>query len=68
MPFASKQQWRLCFQKKDPNWDCERWARESVSFHDLPEYKKSVKKSVKKQTRKKQTKKTKQLKKKQTRK
>lgn len=41
MPFKSKSQMRACFAKKDPNWDCHKWAHETGSTKSLPERKKN---------------------------
>lgn len=43
MPFKSKSQMRACFAKKDPNWDCHKWAHETGSTKSLPERKKRKK-------------------------
>jgi hypothetical protein len=29
MPFKSKSQAKACFAKKDKNWDCKAWAKET---------------------------------------
>lgn len=39
MPFRSKQQMKACFAKKDPKWDCHKWAHETDLKH-LPKRKK----------------------------
>jgi hypothetical protein len=36
MPFKSKAQVKACFAKKDPNWDCHKWASETPSMSKLP--------------------------------
>lgn len=36
MPFKSKAQMRACFAKKDPNWDCKKWMKETGSVKKLP--------------------------------
>lgn len=38
MPFKSRSQWRACYGKRDPNWDCDEFAEESPPYEDLPEY------------------------------
>lgn len=45
-PFESKAQWRACWAKRDPDWNCRRWAhetgaREGHRYQKLPEYKKN---------------------------
>lgn len=40
-PFASRVQWRKCFQADDPRWDCRKWAHETsggkvTRFRQLP--------------------------------
>ena len=29
MPFKNKAQMRACYAKKDPNWDCDKWMKET---------------------------------------
>ena len=43
MPFKSKAQWRACFAKNDPNWDCGEWADSTPSYKELPKKKKEKK-------------------------
>lgn len=38
MSFRSKAQWRECYRRKDPDWDCDEFAEESPPFESLPEY------------------------------
>ena len=45
MPFKSKAQWRACFAKNDPNWDCGEWADSTPSYKELPKKKKKEKKA-----------------------
>ena len=45
MPFKSKAQWRACFAKNDPNWDCGEWADSTPSYKELPKKKKQEKKA-----------------------
>lgn len=43
MPFKSKSQVRACFAKKNKDWNCKKWAKETGDIKGLPE-KKSKKK------------------------
>ena len=38
MPFKSKAQWRECYRRDDPNWDCDEFAEAYPSYASLPEY------------------------------
>ena len=46
MPFKSKAQWRACFAKNDPNWDCSEMAHSTPSYKELPKKKKKEKKAA----------------------
>lgn len=35
-PFKSQEQWKSCFARRDPNWDCEEYAQESPPYSSLP--------------------------------
>lgn len=49
MPFKSKSQWRACWAKNDPNWDCREFAHATdVPFKKLP---KKVKKETSKEAK-----------------
>jgi hypothetical protein len=37
MPFKSKSQLRLCYNKKDPRWNCDEWLKKTDSLCCLPE-------------------------------
>lgn len=43
MPFVSNSQRMLCYAKKDPNWDCSKWSKETPNIKDLPYHKKKKK-------------------------
>lgn len=36
MPFKSKSQLRTCYNKNDPNWDCDRFLSHTNNICDLP--------------------------------
>ena len=44
MPFENKSQLRACFAKKDPKWDCHKWAHETPNLKDIPNKPKKKKK------------------------
>ena len=35
--FTSKAEWKACFARNDPKWDCKKWT-EGVVYKNLPDY------------------------------